>query len=277
MTNHVKAAFLLALCGVLPAIAQTDAIEAKQAVVILQHDGSAGQLRVNGVPILFFSSKDSVGKGPITDSLGTFSTFAKNGPNIVTVEAQPEKGQAQASTTLSAMVATGSLSDLDKPPLFKETISGAGKAEKTIVLKNVPQWAFLEVQPFAGNKDDVLSAVRALHKAFADHDAKALQVAFKPMYNDLFPYVGEAAMGSPADFASQMTELATNSKVGALPADLKVESGYGDRLFVVTGASGKAPIQAASKQLAEDGHPQWTMETGVYWIHRSDGWFLIRR
>src|SRR5262249_12692074 len=152
--------------------------------------GSEGSVRVNGVPILFFSTDPSLGEGPATDSLGMFSTFAKNGPNVVTVEARPEKGQAKAATTLSAIVATGSLSDLDKPPLFKETIQGSGKAEKTIVLKNVPQWAFLQVQPFTGNKDDVLSAVRALHKNFADQNAKALQAAFKPMYNDLLPYMG---------------------------------------------------------------------------------------
>jgi hypothetical protein len=120
-------------------------------------------------------------------------------------------------------------------------------------------------------------AVRALHKAFADHDAKALQVAFKPMYNDLLPYVGEAAVGSPAEFANQMTELATNSKVEPLRVDLKVESGYGDRLFVVFTASGKAPIAPASKTLSKDDKPQWTVETGSYWIHRPDGWFVICR
>ena len=277
MTRQLKLAFLLALCGVLPAIAQTDSVDAKQAVVIIQHDGSEGKVSVNGVPILFFSSDPTLGRGPLTDSLGTFSTFAKNGPNVVTVEARPEKGQAQATTTLSAIVATGSLSDLDKPPLFKETITGSGKAEKTIVLKNVPQWAFLEIQPFTGKKDDALNAVRALHKAFVDHDAKALQAAFKPTYDDLLPYMGEAAVGSPAEFASHMTEMATNSKVEPLPANLEVESGYGDRLFVVTTASGKAPIQVASKQVSQDGQPQWKMETGTYWIHRPDGWFLIRR
>ena len=231
---------------------------------------------MNGIPVLFFSSSSALSEELLTDSLGTFSTFAKDGPNFLTVEARPEKGQAQATTTVSAIATTGSLSDLDKPPLFKETITGSGKSENTIVLKNVPRWAFLEVQPFAGNKDDVLTAVRALHKAFADHDAKTLQAAFKPMYDDLLPYMGEA-LGSPAQFAAQMTELATNSKVEPLPADLKVESGYGDRLFIVTTPSGKAPIQAASRQLSQDGKPQWTMHTGMYWIHRTDGWFVIRR
>ncbi len=276
MRLRLAFAFLVALFGVLSAIAQTDAIDAKQAVIIVQHRGSEGQVRVNGIPILFFASNPTLGDGPLTNSLGTFATFAKNGPNVVTVDAVPEKGQTEATTTISAIVATGSLDDFDKPPLFKETITGSGKAEKTIVLKNVPEWAFLKVQPFTGNKDDVLVAVRALLKAFAGHDAKAVQAAFKPMYDDLLPYFGAAVIGSPAQFARQMSEMAATAIVQPLPADLKVESGYGDRLFVVTTASGKAPIRAASKP-SKGGQPELTMETGSYWIHRPDGWFLIRR
>jgi hypothetical protein len=277
MTRQFQLALLLALLTVLPATAQTAPIDAKQALVVIQHDGSEGDVRVNGVLILHFSSDPRLGKGSLTDSLGMFSTFATNGPNVVTVEARPEKGETKATTTFIGMVATGSLEDFDKPPLFKETIEGSGKSEKTIVLKNVPQWAFLKVEPFTGNKDEVLAAVRALHKAFVDHDAKALQATLKPMYSDLLAYMGEAAVGTPDAFSQQLAEYARTSKVEPLPADLKVESGYDNRLFVVTNSSGKAPIQAASKELAQDGKPKWLWEIGSYWIHRPDGWFVIRQ
>lgn len=140
---------------------------------------------MNGIPVLFFSSSSALSEEPFTDSLSTFSAFAP-----------------QATTTVSAIATTGSLSDLDGHRFLRETITGNGKSEKTIVLQNVPRSAFLEVQPFAGNKDDVLTAVRTLHKAFADHDAKALQAAFKPRYDDLLPYMGEAG-GSPAKFAAR--------------------------------------------------------------------------
>ena len=276
MTRPLQLALLLALLTALPATAQTAPIEAKQALVVIQHDGSEGDVRVNGVLILHFSSDPKLGKS-LSDSLGLFSTFATNGPNVVTVEARPEKGQTTATTTFIGMVATGSLEDFDKPPLFKETIAGSGKSEKTIVLKNVPQWAFLKVEPFTGNKDDVLAAVRALHKAFVDHDAKALQATLKPMYNDLVAYTGEGPVGTQAEFSQQMAEYARTLKVEPLPADLKVESGYGNRLFVVLSPSGKAPIQAASKELAQDGKPKWRWEIGSYWIHRPDGWFVIRQ
>ena len=247
MRNPLTFAVLVALLGALPATAQTDAIDAKQAVLILQHEGSEGQVRVNGVPILFFSSDATLGNGPLTDSLGSFSTFAKNGPNIVTIEARPEKGQSEATTTVRAILATGSLEDFDRPPLFKETIAGSGKIEKTIVLKNVPEWAFLKVPPFTGNKEEVLAAVRALHKAFAGHDAKAVQAAFKPMYDDLLQFMGEAVVGSPAQFAAQMAMMASTAKVEPLPVDLKVESGYDDRLFVVTTASGSRRARCSKR------------------------------
>ena len=277
MTRQFQLALLLALLAALPAGAQTAPIEAKQALIVIQHDGSEGNVRVNGVLLLHFASDPTLGKGSLTDSLGMFSTFATNGPNVVTVEARPEKGQTEATTTFIAMMATGSLDDFEKPPLFKETIAGSGKVEKTIVLKNVPQWAFLAAEPFNGNKDDVLVAVRALHKAFVEHDAKTLQAMLKPMYDDVLAYMGEAAVGTLDDFAKQMADYARNPKVEPPPADLKVESGYGNRLFVVLSPCGKAPIQAASKELGQDGHPKWLWETGSYWIHRPDGWFVIRQ
>ena len=277
MTRHLQLALLLALLTAIPATAQTAPIQAKQALVVIQHDGSEGDVRVNGVLILHFASDPTLGKGSLSDSLGLFSTFATNGPNVVTIEARPEKGQTQATTTLIGMVATGSLEDFDKLPLFKETIEGSGKAEKTIVLKNVPQWAFLKAEPFTGNKDDVLVAVRALHKALVDHDAKTLTAVLKPMYDDLLAYMGEAAVGTLDEFSKQMADYARNPKVEPLPADLKVESGYGNRLFVVTSASGKPPIRAASKELGQEGKPKWLWEIGSYWIHRPDGWFVIRQ
>ena len=276
MTRQFQLALVVALLAALPAGAQTTAIDAKQALINIQHDGSEGDVRVNGVLIHHFSSDLALGKGSLTDSLGMFSTFATNGPNVVTVEARPEKGETAATTTFIGMVATGSMDDFDKPPLFKETIAGSGKSEKTIVLKNVPQWAFIKVEPFTGNKDDVLVAVRALHKAFVDHDAKAVVATFKPGYDDLVAYMGEA-VGTLDEFSKQMADYARNPKVEPLPADLKVESGYDNRLFVVTTPSGKAPIQTASKELGQDGKPKWFWDTGSYWIHRPDGWFVIRQ
>jgi hypothetical protein len=277
MKRHFQLALPLALLtAALPATAQTAPIDAKQALIVIQHNGSEGDVRVNGVPILHFTSDPKLGKS-VTDSLGMFSTYATNGPNVVTVEARPEKGETTATTTFIGMIATGSLDDFDKPPLFKETITGSGKSEKTIVLKNVPQWAFLKLQPYTGNKDDVLVAVRALHKAFADHDAKAVVATFRPEYDDLLAYMGQAAVGTLDEFSKQMTDSAQNGKVAPLPADLQVVSGYDNRIFVVTTANGKAPIQTASKELGEDGKPKWFWDTGSYWIHRPDGWFVIRQ
>lgn len=276
MKKQLTTVLLLVLAVQLPALAQSDAIDAKQAVLVIQHDGSEGQVRVNGVPMHFFSSRAVGESGPLTDSLGMFAAFAQNGANAVTVEARPEKGQANATTTVSAFIATGSISDLEKP-LFKEVIKGTDKTERTITLKNVPQWAFLKVQPFTGSKDDVLVAVRKLHKAFTDHDAATVQAMLRPMYDDLAANMGEASVGSLEDFSRQMQEFATGAKVEPLPSDLKVESGYDNRLFVVLTSAGRMPIQASSKQLGKDGKPEWTLETGSYWIHRPDGWFVIRQ
>jgi hypothetical protein len=70
MTRQFQLALLLALLTALPAGAQTAPIEAKQALINIQHDGSEGDVRVNGVLILHFSSDPKLGKGSLTDSLG---------------------------------------------------------------------------------------------------------------------------------------------------------------------------------------------------------------
>jgi hypothetical protein len=64
MKKQLTTVLLLALTLPLVALAQTDAIDAKQAVLVIQHDGSEGQVRVNGVPMHFFSSK-AVAKGDL--------------------------------------------------------------------------------------------------------------------------------------------------------------------------------------------------------------------
>src|ERR1039458_6324684 len=81
MPNPCKLAVLAILFAVVPAAAQNGAIEAKQALVIVQHYGSEGEVRVDGVPVLHFASDPILGNGSLTDSLGSFSTFATNGAN----------------------------------------------------------------------------------------------------------------------------------------------------------------------------------------------------
>ena len=56
MARQFQLALLLALLTVLPASAQTAPIDAKEALVVIQHDGSEGDVRVNGVLLLHFSS-----------------------------------------------------------------------------------------------------------------------------------------------------------------------------------------------------------------------------
>src|ERR1039458_9765506 len=51
MTRRFQLALLLGLLTVLPDTAQTAPIDAKQAPIVIQHDGSEGDVRVNGVQI----------------------------------------------------------------------------------------------------------------------------------------------------------------------------------------------------------------------------------
>ena len=65
MTRRFQLALLLGLLTVLPDTAQTAPIDAKQAPIVIQHDGSEGDVRVNGVLILHFSSDPNLGNGSL--------------------------------------------------------------------------------------------------------------------------------------------------------------------------------------------------------------------
>ena len=65
MTRRFQLALLLGLLTVLPDTAQTAPIDAKQALIVIQHDGSEGDVRVNGVLILHFSSDPNLGNGSL--------------------------------------------------------------------------------------------------------------------------------------------------------------------------------------------------------------------
>src|SRR5271168_709618 len=95
------------LVGPLAVGMQSDApINAQQLLLVIKHDGSQGVARINGVPAHRFSSR--LGEGLETDSVGSISMFAKNGANVITVEAHPDSAGHKVSTEVSVIVNTGS-------------------------------------------------------------------------------------------------------------------------------------------------------------------------
>ena len=261
------------LIGPLAVGMQPDApINAQQFLLVIKHDGSQGVARINGVPAHHFSS--SLGQGSETDSVGSMSMFAKNGANVITVEARPEAAGHKASTEVSVIVNTGSFDDLNKS-LFTQKIDGSGSATYTVVLQGVPQWAFLTGTAWSGDKNAVLAAVRALHKAYADRDFKTIEAVQKAGFDDLSAAMGEA-LGSYADLCADQRKLLKTAKLSPLDAQLTVESFYDGRLLVVSDKDGLAPIRLASAAVDKEGRPKETMATGQFWIYRDGKWSVIR-
>ena len=150
------------------AMAQTQetAIDAQRLVVMVLHNRAQGVVKLNGVPVTHLDSSAMAEGMYVTDSIGTLMRWAQNGANVLTIEVRPSKPGYEIETEWRMMVATGSLEDLEKPPLFQEKIKGAGTITHNLVLRNVPHWAFQDAEPWRGDNQDVLEAGRALHKAF---------------------------------------------------------------------------------------------------------------
>jgi hypothetical protein len=253
------------------------AIDARKLVVMVLHNRAVGVVKLNGVPVKRFDSSAAREGMMVTDSIGTLSLYAQDGANAFTIEVRPSRPGDEIETECRMIIATGSFEDLEKPPLFQQKIKGSGTIAHNLLLRNVPHWAFQDAEPWRGDKQDVLTAVRALHKAFADRDMKSISAGLRPMFDEMSAVMGPG-MGSFDEGMGEMQKMLKTAKVDALPADLSVESFYGDRLMVVSRKDGGPPIRITAAKIDQDtGRPEVLLESGAYWTRRDSRWVLIRQ
>jgi hypothetical protein len=106
--------------------------------------------------------------------------------------------------------------------------------------------------------------VAALRAAYAKGDAKTIVALYRPFGDDLKPYAGDIMAGAEESLAQGLK----TAKVAPLPAGLTVARFYGNRLFVVAGPDGAAPIQVTNGDQ--------TLEAGRFWILKNGKWQIIR-
>lgn len=268
---------LLATAPALVAGAQTPSAQPAQDVqkvmvnVVYTHSG--GVVRLNGIPINSFGAGDYKGSESGTLFVGNgLTNYGIDGVNTITVEAKAAAGEPDASTELVVLAAGAdsgkALDELDHP-FFQKKIAGAGTIEFKLALRNLPHRLFDDAAPWHGDPQAVLSAVRALHKAFAARDMKAIGDAIRPAFEST------QDAKEPGSFDAMMVhfgESLKGSKLAELPAQLKVESFYDGRLFRVTDVNGLAPIRAASIKADADGRPDEELELGAFWCNRNGVW-----
>jgi len=249
----MKFAIALVSCLLLMAGAASAAQPAMVTANVI-HDQTQGVLRVNGVPVQRFSGTPSADSGPLTDAVG-IGQWLVEGDNVIEVEATGPAGKE------TQLVIVGGP---DQPNLYEGKIQGSGKASYKLTLKDVPQWGWFSAEAWTGDDKDLLAAVAALHAAYAKGDAKTIVALYQPFGVDLKPYAGEVMAGAEEGLAEGLK----TAKVMPLPAGLKVDRFYGNRLFVVTGPDGAAPIQVTNGDQ--------TLEAGHFWIRKDGKWQIIR-
>jgi hypothetical protein len=242
----------------------------RDILVIVTHDQSQGQVRLNGVPIYRFVTPKGTSGVPTTSI--SIALWAVNGENVVTVDSQPMDKDSKAVTSVSVMVNTGAMDDFDKPRLFEQEIEGSGTATYKIALEGVPRWAFNDSEKWSGSEAELLAAVQALHKAYAARDFAAIDAMQKAQDDDL-----RLIMGPIDKQIVESHEFVKTAKLAPLPKDLKVASYYDGRLFLVTDGDGGAPIRLMPGGNDKDASdPALAYETGSYWIRRDGKWLVVR-
>ena len=271
---------LLASATALPASAQTPSDQPPQDVnkvmVNVVYTHSSGVVRLNGIPINTFGGGEYKGGESGTLFVGNgLTNYGIDGVNTLTVEATPDTGEPDASTELVVLGAgpdsANAIGDLDHP-LFQKKIAGAGRIQFAVKLRNLPHRLWDDAAPWHGDPNAVLTAVRALHMAFAERDMKAIAAALRPAFESM---EDANQLGSFDGMMAHFEDSLKASKVAELPAGLKVETFYDGRLFRVTGANGLAPIRAASIKVDPDGHPDELLELGEFWCNRNGVWLPL--
>jgi hypothetical protein len=271
---------LLAGATALSANAQTPSAQPAQDVqkltvnVVYAHSG--GVVRLNGIPIEVFGKGDPQGgESGTLFIVNGLANFGVDGVNTITVEAKPTGPAPDASTELVIMGSGGDSEQAQDPidhPLFQEKMVGAGTLQYTLTLRNLPHRLFDDAAPWHGDPEAVLTAVRALHKAFAGHEMKAIGDALRPSFE-----ISESGK-QPGNFDAMMAHFGASlkrSKVAELSAKLKVESFYDGRLLRVTDANGFPPIRAASIKTGADGRPDELLDLGDFWCLRNGVWLPL--
>jgi len=269
ITGLVLVSFLLTTAAL--AAEQISIQPMRDIVVVVAHDRSNCVIRLNGIPIQRLDLKRLPGSGVPTATI-SLGLWAIEGDNVVTVAAEPAEKPEDAHTDVKLLVATGSMDDFDKKPLFAQKISGAGTATTKIALTGVPHWIFNDAEHFTGDKAELLAAVKALHQAYADKDFKTVDALSKAVIDDLSKVYG------PLDaMVEDGHKFAATAKLAPWTDQLTVESALDNRVFVVSRAGGRAPIELASPEVDPDTKmPKDLVETGKFWIKLNGKWSVVR-
>jgi hypothetical protein len=251
----------LGLTAALGCLIAWPAAAQENVTINVNHEAALGRVTINGVPVLRFDSAPRTpDSGPPT-AIVNGGMWMNDGSNEIVVEVKSKGPGSNVRVVL--------MKSMDGPPLLDSTVKGSdGRIVQAVTLQGLPHWAWLDSEPWTGDPRAVVEAVKALHAALDKKDVLAHDAMRKALEEDMGRVMGPM----PDAVRKEIHDSIRNSKVFPLPADLKVSSHYGNRLFVVTDADGAPPVR-----LREDGAPDdEIIETGQYWIRKGGTWQVVR-
>lgn len=223
------------------------------------HDKAQGVVRINGVPVHYFTSLPPFDT-PATNAFN-IGLWAMNGDNKVEVDAAPVAGQSGAETEVALVGEPGD------PPIFEQTITGKGTVSHVVNLSDLPKWAWMEADAFSGPDSEVLAAVAALHKAHADKSVDAVLKLSAAAVDDMTVIAGPM----PSEARADMEQTLREGKLAPLPAKMTVQRFLDNRLIVVNGEGNRAPVEITTEAMGNV-----PAETGRYWVRRKGVWSVVR-
>jgi hypothetical protein len=150
-------------------------------------------------------------------------------------------------------------------------VAAAATIHHTVTLRNVPHRFFDDATPWQGDREALLTAVRALQKAFAERDMKTIEASFRSVYDSTRSWKDFATFD---EIMKNLEQSLKTCSVADLPAKLKVESFYEGRLFHVAAEDGAAPVRIVSTLVSDDSGPDF-LEIGEFWCYCQGAWLPL--
>lgn len=220
---------------------------------------SKGTIILNGISINAHKSDEET-----RDSVISLTPWLVNGENTLYISNRNhlENTTQQFKASLEIIPREG--------PAKEQSLKTAenGELEKLIIwADSLPEWSWLKGSPSFHDNQEVLTAVRDLHKAFINKDQKLIQKIEQPLFQDMEKLTGRSGL-ERREYRAEIIRKGTVEPLGKL---LIVPFDNG-RIMRVTKTDGEAPIRVYYKY----GNGGKVILTGRFWSKINGEWHVVR-
>ena len=227
--------------------------------LIITSRDAAGSIILNGISIGDHKAGEKPGKTRIA-----LTPWLQNGDNKLIISTR-QPSTKRSPFVLAELAITPLGGELQKNKLFE--LNAASTKTLTIKVSNMPAWQWQKGEATFHDTDELRSAVKRLHAAFAAKDKKKIRRTESPLFKDMEKMTGRQGLERRV-FRNEIIE---KGNLEPLPEIIIVPFDNG-RIMRVTSPTREAPIRV----FMDYGNGGKAIFTGQFWSRIDGEWFVVR-